>query len=205
MTKPTRQRMLVWSGIALVFIVYHFLFRPPNKIVGPSRWDLLTSDGLKLLENGNLHESEVKLLDALHEAERTPEIRLRRPTSLHNLGDLRMKQHRYAEACALYREALDGLDAIPTAPIMQRALVANNLAVALVDNRHADQAEPFFQRAIGLSKHASESGAHNSAEFMRHFAGYLLVLGRTSESLNWMMQANEIDHPATTRASSQPS
>ena len=201
MSRRLRQRIQVLCVPVVVLFLAYLYSLAPVKIVGPSQWDRLTQDGLRALGQRQFTEAERLLNDALHEAERTPTIRIGRPTSLQNLGDLRFAQSRYSEARDLYREALEGLESIPTVPTMQRATLCNNLAVTLLSTGEGDEAEPLFRRAIDLAQDPFTGERLKAAAFMRHYAGFLLSTGRGRESLEWVKRASEMeDVPATSIA-----
>lgn len=89
MSRRSRQTLQLLAILLVPTFLGYLFSRAPVKIVGPLQWDKLTTDGLHAMATGDINEAERLFLRALHEAERTPQIRIGRPTNLQNLGDLR--------------------------------------------------------------------------------------------------------------------
>jgi tetratricopeptide (TPR) repeat protein len=204
---PTKQRWIIWALLVAAMLLYRqFIYHPD--IAQPSRWSRSSSDGVRALEAGDVATAERHFLDARSEAQRFRADDPRRGTTAHNLGALRLQQRRYAEAEALYIEALPFLERGSKTERAEAGAVLMELATVRVALHDLPGAESFVRRAIAVNEHARPNTDPVIAANYRSLAGVLLAQGKPADAVGAATRAADLaaqhETPALPVATTEP-
>jgi len=144
-----------------------------------------------LLSRGNFGEADKLLAAAIPVLESQPPVCADcLPAAIDNLGTLRFRQRRFAEAAAALQRSVTGFEAAlgPAHPRLLRPL--NNLALAYAALGRAQDAESIFRRAFSIAE-ARLGSNPDCVLVLANFAAFLRKSGRKVEAKAWERRSQQ--------------
>lgn len=145
---------------------------------------------------GDFEQAGRRLSAALDDARRTPKAQARVGAILHNLGSIRYRQGRYAEAEAMVRDAIEEGERTVGAQHSDIGVARNTLGGILMLTGDLEGA----QRELELARtimHAGSAAPHNLAMNATTLGSVAQMQGRLAEAVEHLTEAAEQQRQAT--------
>jgi tetratricopeptide (TPR) repeat protein len=187
-----RQMMVGFVLLGIVFAVTHHLYENywlPSQVVRSSDWNREISAGVRAIDAGKFEEAEMHFGAAQQCAEDFDDADARRGTTLHDLADLRLAQHRYKEAGELYSRALAILEKDEARSGAEIAMALAGYATVYAHDQNLPEAERVLRRAVAINEHLMGSENPKLARSVSALAGVILAQGRAQEASALAMRA----------------